>query len=189
MIDGEASTSTRQTASASAAHGAPWLLAYGTTLAVTAVIAFSVSVEVAAAATLLQGGVALPLAFFLERVLGSGPLDKAHPLATLIVQMAMVQILALPAVLLMYDANPVHVPATFAAIAGGHFLPYMWLHRTRLYLALGLAVSLGSALLAVSIDGRSDRAVLVWWSACYFVAAPLLLRLDRQRRSATAAAQ
>ena len=34
--------------------------------------------------------------------------------------------------------HPALVPAAFAAIGGGHFLPYAWLHRTRLYVALGV---------------------------------------------------
>jgi hypothetical protein len=61
--------------------------------------------------------------------------------------MALVQVVALPAVILVYTLNPAYVPAVFAAIGGGHFLPYAWLHRTRLYIVLGVAIALGSLLL------------------------------------------
>ncbi len=178
----DAVAASRYVVAASAAHGAPWLIAYGSTLAVTAAVSFSSSVKVSALVALFQGGIALPVAFLLERRLGAGPLAKDHPMVSLVVQMAMVQVLALPAALLMYTAKPEFVPATFAAIAGGHFLPYIWLHKTRIYLTLGLAVSLGSWLLTGLVQDRPDRAVLVWWSACYIVAAVLLLRLDRARR-------
>ena len=172
----------RAEASRASAHGAPWLLAYGSTLAVAAVVSFVTSVEVTALVTLFQGGVALPLAFLLERRLGTGRLTTDHPLSSLLVQVAMVQSLAMPAVLLMYATRPELVAATLAAIAGGHFLPYVWLHRTRIYLILGLAVSLGSWAMTAVIRARPDRAVLTWWTACYLVAAVLLLRLDRARQ-------
>ncbi len=150
----------------------------------TAVAVFSYFAEVrpTALAALFQGGIALPLAFLLERRMGSGALPKDHPLTSLIVLMALVQILAVPAAVLMYDSRPEYVAGAFAAIVGGHFLPYVWLYRTRIYLGLALAVSIGGVLLTVAINDRADRAVFTWWAACYGVGAVALLRLNRQRR-------
>jgi hypothetical protein len=93
--------------------------------------------------------------------------------------MAMVQIVALPAVILMYTERPELVPATFAAIGGAHFLPYVWLHRTRIYLVLALTVSLGSWLITGLGGDHAYRLVLIWWPLCYAVAAVLLLRRHR----------
>lgn len=166
----------RRTASSTAAQGAPWLIAFCLTLTVVAVLSFVVPVEVAVLAAVFQGGLALPLAFALERVLGSGPMAPDHPLRSLSVQLAMVQIVALPAVILMYTQRPELVPATFAAIGGAHFLPYVWLHRTRIYLVLALAVSLGSWVITGLGGDDAYRLVLVWWPLCYAVAAVLLLR-------------
>jgi hypothetical protein len=169
----------RRTASATAAQGAAWLIAFGVTLSVVAVLSFVLPVRAAVLAAVFQGGVALPLAFALERVLGSGPMAADHPLRSLSVQLAMVQILALPAVILMYSERPELVPATFAAIGGAHFLPYVWLHRTRIYLALALAVSLGSWLITGFGGDHAYRLVLIWWPLCYAVAALPLLRRHR----------
>lgn len=55
----------------------------------------------------------------------------------------MVQILALPALIMMYTVDRSLAPAIFAAIGVAHFLPYVRLHRTYAYLMLGLAISLG----------------------------------------------
>src|SRR4051812_3298337 len=177
----------RRTASATAAQGAAWLIAFGVTLSLVAVLSFVLPVRAAVLAAVFQGGVALPLAFALERVLGSGPMAADHPLRSLSVQLAMVQILALPAVILMYSERPELVPATFAAIGGAHFLPYVWLHRTRIYLALALAVSLGSWVITGSGGDRAYRLVLIWWPLCYAVAAVLLLRRHRARSHEAAA--
>src|SRR6476620_8105334 len=144
----------RTTASGTAALGSAWLLAFGLTISAAAVLSFFLPLEIAVLVVLFQGGAALPIAFALERRLGSGPMAADHPLRSLSVQLAMVQMVALPASIMMYQSNPALVPATFAAVGGAHFLPYVWLHRTRIYLVLALAVSLGSwAIMGIGGDG------------------------------------
>jgi hypothetical protein len=177
----------RRSASASAAAGAPWLIAYGLTLSVVAVLSFVLDTRAAALATLFQGGVALPLAFALERRLGQGSMAADHPLRSLSVQLAMVQIVALPAVIMLYPDHPELVPAALAAVGGAHFLPYVWLHETRIYLVLAIAVSLVSWVLSGVFGADAHRAVLVWWAACYVLAAVALLRLARRRTERTPA--
>ena len=103
-----------------------------------------------------------------------------HPLRSLSVQLAMVQIVALPAVIMMYTQNPALVPAVFAAIGGAHFLPYVWLHQTKIYLYLALGVALGSWAITLAGGEGAYRWVMVWWPACYIVAAALLWRRHRQ---------
>ena len=102
----------RRTASASAARGAPWLLAYTVSLSIVAVLSFFLPVRATALATLFQGGKATP----------------------------------------------------------------PWLHRTRLYAILAVAVSLGSWVIAMLANDLAHRAVLIWFVACYAGSAALLLR-------------
>jgi len=170
----------RTTASATAAQGAAWLIAFGITLSIAAVLSFLLPLEVAVLVAVFQGGVALPLAFALERRLGTAPMAQDHPLRSLSVQLAMVQIVALPAVIMMYTQNPALVPAVFAAIGGAHFLPYVWLHQTKIYLYLALGVALGSWAITLAGGEGAYRWVMVWWPACYIVAAALLWRRHRQ---------
>jgi hypothetical protein len=84
---------------ASSAGGAPFLFAYGLTLFVTAILYFFLPIQVVALVAMFQGSLALPLAFWLERRLGAGPISPDNPLRPLSVQMAMSQILVLPAVI------------------------------------------------------------------------------------------
>lgn len=170
----------RRTASGTAAQGVAWLVAFGLTLSAAAVLSFFLRLEIAVLVALFQGGVALPLAFALERRIGTGPMAADHPLRSLSIQLAMVQTVALPAVIMMYMQNPALVPATFAAIGGAHFLPYVWLHRTRIYLFLALAISLGSWAITLAGGDSAYRFVMIWWPVCLFTGAALLWRRHRE---------
>ena len=171
----------RATASATAAHGAAWFFAFTVTLTAASICSFILPTDVAVLVVLFQGGAALPLAFALERRLGTGPMPRDHPLRSLSVQLATVQIVALPAVIMMYSVDPALMPATFAAIGGAHFMPYAWLHRSRVYLVVALVVSLGSwAVMLVGGHG-AYRAVLVLWPLTYLLAGLVLLRTHRRR--------
>lgn len=41
----------------------------------------------------------------------------------------------------VYQLDPTSVPVVMAAIVGGHFLPYAWIHRSALYVVMGVAVA------------------------------------------------
>jgi hypothetical protein len=66
------------------------------------------------------------------------------------------------------------VPAVFAAVGGAHFLPYGWLHRTRLYIVLGLVISLGSFLLTILLREAAFPFVALFWSVALWAAALVL---------------
>ncbi|MGE3274883.1 MAG: hypothetical protein AB7O67_07210 [Vicinamibacterales bacterium] len=148
----------RADVTAASAGGAPFLVAFALTLGATGLAAFALPVRTAALVTLFQGNVALPLAFWLERRMGHGPMAADNPLRSLSVQLAMSQVVALPAALMLYALAPWTVAAGMAAIGGGHFLPYAWLQRTRWYAGLGVTVSLG----AVVVTAILREAALPW---------------------------
>jgi hypothetical protein len=64
-------------------------------------------------------------------------------------QILFVQVVAFPAILLVWDASPQYVPVAFAAVVGAHFLPFQWVYCTRLYGFLGIVVAVGPFGLAV----------------------------------------
>jgi hypothetical protein len=162
--------------SASSAGGAPFLIAYGATFIVTGVLSFFLPLPTAALVAMFQGGVALPLSFWLERRMTAHPMAQDNPLRSLSVQMAMTQIVALPAVIIAFSLNPVTVPAVLAAVGGGHFLPYAWLHRTRLYLILGIAVSIGALVIQIALRAAAFPYILLYVGVVYWIMAPLVYR-------------
>ncbi len=160
----------------SSGGGIAFLIAYGLTLLIAGILAFSLSTEAAALVIIFQGGVALPLAFMLERVLGFKAMAPDNPLRPLSVQLAMTQIVALPAVIITYQLNAAYVPAVLAAIAGGHFLPYAWLHRTNLYIGLSVLVSIVPFMMMAIWDEAAFPYVPLVMAAFYWSMA-LALRI------------
>lgn len=180
MIDNNDLSLALQDVSLSSAGGAPFLMAYGLTLCITAVLYFFLPLETVALMAMFQGVVALPLAFWLERRLGVKPMAANNPLRPLSIQMAMSQVVALPAVIIAFNLNAITVPVVLAAVGGGHFLPYAWLHRTKLYLILGTAVSLGAFGLQITLRSDAFPYVLFYMSFVYWLLAPLVYRHARQ---------
>lgn len=162
--------------SASSAGGAPFLIAYGATFLITALLSFFLPRPTTALIAMFQGGVALPVAFWLERRMGSKRMAPENPLRPLSVQMAISQALGLPALILVYSLNPGGIPLALASLGGVHFLPYAWLHRTRLYAVFAFAVSIGAFAIQLALSATAFSYVLLYVAVVYWIAAPLVYR-------------
>jgi hypothetical protein len=162
--------------SASSAGGAPFLIAFGSTFLIAAALSFFIPVQMAALIAMFQGGVALPLAFWLERRLGWKRMSPGNPLRNLSVQIAMSQNLALPVWIVAYSLNPAVVPVVMAATGAAHFLPYAWLQRTRAYAVLAVALSLGAFALQLWLRSQAFAFILLFVALAYAVAAPVVYR-------------
>jgi hypothetical protein len=162
--------------SASSAGGAPFLIAYGATFLITAILSFFLPRQTTALIAMFQGGVALPAAFWLERKMGTRRMAAANPLRPLSVQLAMSQALGLPALILVYSLNPGGIPLALASLGGVHFLPYAWLHRTRLYVFFAFAVSLGAFAIQIALGTAAFSYVLLYVAIVYWITAPLVYR-------------
>lgn len=162
--------------SASSAGGAPFLIAYGLTFIIAGILAYILPEEPAALVALFQGGVALPAAFLLERRMRWGDMAADNPLKSLSAQMAMSQALALPALIVVYTLNPRAIPVVLAGLGGVHFMPYAWLHRTRLYVVLAVAVAVGAFALQVLLGGDAFQVILLYVGVVYWALAPFVYR-------------
>ncbi len=158
--------------SASSAGGAPFLMAYGLTFLITAILSFLLPRPTTALIAMFQGGLALPIAFWLERKLGWRRMSPDNPLRALSVQLAMSQALGLPVWILVYTLNPGGIPLTLASMGGAHFLAYAWLHRTRIYVYFAVAVSLGAFALQLALGSGAFSYVLLYVAIVYWFAAP-----------------
>ena len=149
-------------------------------------LAFFLPREVSALIAMFQGGVALPAALWLEKRMGTTRLSEDNPLKQLSGMIAMSQGLAIPFLIVIYSTDPGQIPVTMAGLGGVHFLPYAWLHRTRIYSFLAGAVAIGAFALVLALQGQSFSYILLWVSACYLIAAPLVLRHARSFQPAAA---
>ena len=78
--------------------------------------------------------------------------------------------------ILVYSLNPGGIPLALASLGGVHFLPYAWLHRSRLYIIFAAAVSVGAFLLQILLGPGSVWVILFFMAALYFLMAPLVYR-------------
>jgi hypothetical protein len=85
--------------SASSAGGSPFLISYGATFFIIGLLSFFISEQSTALLAMFQGGVALPVAFWLERRMGTGRMAADNPLRSLSTLLAFSQVLALPALI------------------------------------------------------------------------------------------
>jgi len=169
----------RAEVSASSSGGAPFLFAFALTLGLTGIAGFWLDVRLTALITLFQGNAALPLAFWLERRMSSVRMSDANPLKPLSVQLAMSQIFALPAVIIVFQFAPFAVPAAMASVGAAHFLPYAWLQRTNLYIGLSVMAALGPVVLALALGSEAAPWTLLFLSGVYCVTAVLIRRRAR----------
>jgi hypothetical protein len=162
--------------SRSSAGGAPFLIAYGATFIITGILSYILPAETVALIAMFQGGVALPAAFWLERRMGQGRMATDNPLRALSAQLAMSQALALPLLIVVYNLNPRAIPIALAGLGGVHFLPYAWLHRTRLYAILAAVVALGAFGLQLILGPAAFHVNLLFVGLVYWLLAPAVYR-------------
>ena len=137
--------------------GVAFLLVHGITWLVAAILTFVLAVEQAALVVLFQGLVAFPASLMLERLLGFRFIAaRDNAVVSLFVLIAMTQGLSLPGSIIVLNLDPIYLPVAFASTNGGHFLPYMWLHRTRAYAVLAIVCALGP--FAVLLVGGATTA-------------------------------
>ncbi len=170
----------RQQAILSSLAGFPFLQVFGFVWITAGSLSYLVPHNVAPWIYLFLGIPALPIAITLERRLGYVRAAEPDPLLPLALQILFVQVVAFPAILLVWDAAPHYVPVAFAAVVGAHFLPFQWIYRTRLYGLLGVVVAVGPFVLAVLFGARAMHYT------GFFVGGALLVGAFAARRHARA---
>jgi hypothetical protein len=135
--------------------GFPFLLVFGIVWITAGILSYVVPRDVAPWIYVLLGMPAAPVAIAIERRAGYVPPLNPDPLFPLALQLFFVQIAAFPAILLVWNSTPQYLPVAFAALVGGHFLPYQWLYDTKIYGVLGVIVGVGPYVLAVLFGNRA----------------------------------
>lgn len=153
-------------------NGFGFLLAFGVTWGVAAVVGWRLGDRAGAYAALFQGMVGVPLGLLLTWLVADGPRPTDPALGSLSVYLAAGQLLALPlaAVLVATGRHTVAV-ATLATMLAVHFVPYAWLYATPVYLVVGGLVAVGTAVLVATGSRRASTGPVV----CALVSSTLVL--------------
>ncbi len=135
--------------------GFPFLLVFAGVWTAAGALSYVLPTEMAAWAYVLLGLPAMPIAIALERRVGYVRSTGSNPLLPLTLQVLFIQIVAFPAILLVWDQSPHYVPVAFAAIVGAHFLPFQWIYQTRVYGVIGVLVAVGPFVLVVIVRAQA----------------------------------
>ena len=162
--------------SAGAAGGSPFLFAHGLTFFTTAILALLLPIRTVAILAMLQGTVALPPAFWLERRLGIERVASDCALRSLSGQMAVSQALVWPDLIAAYSLGPNLVPLVLASLGGVHFLPNAWLQRGHIHACLAVAVSVGAYVIQVILTANKYTVILFCVALLYWAGAILVHR-------------
>jgi hypothetical protein len=114
-------------------------------------IGYFLSPETAALLFILGMGIVFPLAFLFSKLIDASVVTSDHPLSSLGGQIAALNGLFLPVMIVVYVHIPAWTPFTMAVLGGAHFLPYGWLYDSTGYVVLSLGVALGSTVAAFAL--------------------------------------
>jgi hypothetical protein len=187
MAGGRTALQERDAARFSNLGGFTSLVVHGVAFMAATVASYVLEVEIAALVYLFVGIVAFPLSLVAERMQGFRMLGSENQLTPLFIQVASIQIVALPAVIYVYDFDPLIVPAALAAVAGAHFLPYTWLQGTPIYGALAVFTALAPWGLLIAFSRETAFHITGFVVGAGLVAAGLGVRLVVTRARAAAA--
>ncbi|RUL50308.1 MULTISPECIES: hypothetical protein [Lysinibacillus] len=94
-------------------------------------------------------GAIFPFGIVLSKLFGINILSTKNPLGVLGGIIAAPQAFFIPVFIIVYMHIPEYLPFTIGLLGGSHFLPYMWIYKSKAY----LFVTLGTCLSSLIIGG------------------------------------
>src|SRR5690554_4072393 len=134
----------------------------------------------------ISGGLLLPLAFMLSKILKTNWKILGNPLQPLGLWLNFAQLFYFPFLILILIRLPDYFITTYSIITGAHLFPYAWFYRTKWYAIFAGVISLGSILFALNIKVENQYFIGIWTSICLFVLTlGLLSNFHKKKRCST----
>jgi hypothetical protein len=134
-----------------ARNGYPIFIAGALYWLVTGILGLVIEGKTLALCYLLGVGGIFPLGILLSQWLKTNMLSK-NPLGALSGIVGGIQAFFLPLWIVIYIEHYELIPMAIGLLAGSHFLPYVWIYRSRMYLFLTLAMAAASFFLGYIFD-------------------------------------
>ena len=112
-------------------------------------------------------GLVFPLGAGITRLLGGDLFARSRTFTSLGLILAAVQLFYWPVIIVLYQIAPVWVPYAIAVLFGSHFLPYLWLYRSRGYALLAILTTLATTATVLVARGPAPLAVTLVAAGCY----------------------
>lgn len=121
-------------------------------------------------------GAIFPLGLLLGKLLGVNLLSTKNPLGTLGGIVAGPQAFFIPVFILVYMHIPAYLPFTIGLLGGSHFLPYMWIYKSKAYLFVTLGVCLSALIIGGWLVDYAFTIVPLAISTVYGIGVLLILK-------------
>ncbi|SOC06406.1 hypothetical protein SAMN05880501_104270 [Ureibacillus xyleni] len=121
-------------------------------------------------------GMIFPLGVGLGKVFGANILKAGNPLGTLGGIVAGAQAFYIPVFIIVYMHIPAYLPFTIGLLRGSHFLPYMWIYRSKAYLFVTLGVCFSSLIIGGYFVTHAYTFVPIAISLVYGIGVLFILR-------------
>ena len=121
-------------------------------------------------------GLIFPIGIFISKILGVNMLSSDNPLGILGGIVAAPQAFYIPVFVLVYMKIPEFLPFTIGLLAGSHFLPYMWIYKSKAYLFVTLGTCLSALILGSFFVDQAFTVVPLAISIVYGIGVLLIVR-------------
>ncbi|AOZ93841.1 DUF7010 family protein [Paenibacillus crassostreae] len=121
-------------------------------------------------------GAIFPIGILISKILGVNLLTTGNPVGTLGGIVAAPQAFYIPVFIIVYMNIPEYLPFTIGLLAGSHFLPYMWIYKSKAYLFVTLGTCISSLILGGFLVDQAFTLVPLAISIVYGIGVLLILR-------------
>ncbi|PLT34100.1 hypothetical protein [Bacillus sp. V5-8f] len=120
--------------------------------------------------------VIFPFGILISKLVNVNVLVTDNPIGTLGGIVAAPQAFYIPVFIIVYMHIPEYLPFTIGLLGGSHFLPYMWIYKSKAYLFVTLATCISSLILGGFYVDLSFTLVPLAISIVYAIGVLLILR-------------
>jgi hypothetical protein len=159
-----------------AKKGYPILLSGSVVFLIFTFLPFFLPIETVYLAWIFGLAAIFPFGLLLARLLGVNLLSTNNPLGTLGGLVAFPQAFFIPVFIIVYQHIPQYLPFTIGLLGGSHFLPYMWIYKSKAYLFVTLATCLASLFLGGWFVDQAFTLVPLAIFLVYVLGVVLILR-------------
>ncbi|MEK6478187.1 hypothetical protein WJR50_11650 [Catalinimonas sp. 4WD22] len=124
--------------------------------------------------TFIIGGLMLPMAWGLSKLLKTAWTIKNNPLQSLGLWLNFAQLFYFPFLILMLIKSPQYFVMTYVIITGAHFFPYAWFYNEKSFAIMAGVISLGALLIGLNVAAENMFWVPAFMTAALVVLAGLL---------------
>lgn len=121
-------------------------------------------------------GAIFPFGILISKILGVNLFTTDNPLGTLGGIVASPQAFYIPVFIIVYMKIPEYLPFTIGLLAGSHFLPYIWIYKSKSYLFVSLGTCLSALILGGFLVDQAFTLVPLAISIVYGIGVLLILK-------------